>query len=380
MNKIRIAIIGCGYWGHNLARNFAELENAELVAVCDFNLNALARIKRRFPSAELMHDYRQVFGSSRIDAVVIATPVSTHYPLALQALRAQKHVLVEQPLATSSRQATDLLEVAEKHHVVLMVDQTFVYTAAVRHMKALVVSGEMGDLLYFDSARISLGVVQSETNVVWDLAPHDFSIMDYLFSERPIAISAVGVRHCGHAFENMAYVTAYFASKLIAHFHVNWLAPVKVRQIILGGTKKTTVYDDLESTEKLRIYDTGILMDPIGDARKQKGGYRNGDIVVPNLDTTEALRIMAGEFIQSITQKKNSVSDGSAGYRVVRLLQAAQRSMELHGELIELADLSACRRSRTESPPSLDITGSSTTQINPLAYRLVTPGGNNEPN
>jgi predicted dehydrogenase len=339
MSKIRVAIVGCGYWGQNLIRNFAELGDVEVATVCDFNLNALARTKRRYPAVDLEQDYQAILSDSRIDAVVIATPVSTHYPFARRALMAGKHVLVEKPLATSTQQVVDLVELAEKHKRTLMVDHTFIYTGAVRHMRSMVDAGEIGNLLYFDSVRISLGLVQSDINVLWDLAPHDFSIMDYLCSQDPVSVSATGTKHLRCPFESIAFVIAHFDGKMIAHFHLNWLAPVKVRKTLVGGSKKLIAYDDMETVEKVRIYDKGISVIQDPECReKMLAGYRNGDMVAPNLDTSEALRLMAREFIESIVQKRPPLSDGYAGYRVVRLLEAAQRSMELGGQPVDLID------------------------------------------
>jgi predicted dehydrogenase len=348
MSKVRIAVVGCGYWGQNLIRNFADLDNAELAAVCDFNLNALARVKRRYPAVALKNNYVDVLADSRIHAVVIATPVSTHYQFAKQALLAGKHVLVEKPLATSTRHVQDLIDLSEKHNRTLMVDHTFIYTGAVRQMKALIDAGEVGDLLYFDSIRISLGLVQSDINVIWDLAPHDFSIMDYLCSDEPVSVSATAVKHLGCPFENMAYVTARFDGNLIAHFHLNWLAPVKVRKTLMGGTKKMIAYDDMETSEKVRVYDKGITMThDIERREKLLAGYRNGNMLVPQLDNSEALRLMATEFVESIRQKRQPLSDGYAGYRVVRLLEAAQKSLELKGQPVELRNPVLPARSAT---------------------------------
>jgi predicted dehydrogenase len=346
MSRLRVAVVGCGYWGQNLIRNFTDLADVEVSVVCDFNLNALARTKRRYPAVELKHDLRQVLNDSRIDAVVIATPGSTHYPFARQALRARKHVLVEKPMATSTEQVLELMELADTHNRILMVDHTFVYTSAVREIRALITAGELGDLMYFDSVRISLGLVQSDINVIWDLAPHDFSIMDYLCNEDPIAISAVGAKHLDCPFENIAYVNAYFCSKMIAHCHLNWLAPVKVRKTLVGGTRKMIVYDDLETAQKVRVYDKGIMINHALERREQiLAGYRDGDMVAPNLDTCEALHLVARDFVDSIRQDRLPISDGHAGYRVVRLLEAAQRSMELGGQPIELATSVIPRRS-----------------------------------
>jgi predicted dehydrogenase len=243
-----------------------------------------------------------------------------------------------------------LIELAEKQGKTLMVDHTFLYTGAVRRIRSLIDAGELGDLLYFDSVRISLGLVQSDINVIWDLGPHDFSIMDYLCKQDPVSISATGMKHLGCPFENIAYVTAHFDGNMIAHFHLNWLAPVKVRETLIGGTRKMIAYDDMETSEKVRVYDKGITMnhDP-EDREKLLAGYRNGDVFVPNLDTTEALHLVAQEFVDSIVQERPPVSDGYAGYRVVRLLEAAQQSMELNGHPIKLSPPS--RHAGVQAPP-----------------------------
>ena len=346
MSRIRIAVVGCGYWGQNLIRNFSDIPDVDVTAVCDFNLNALARVKRRYPSIELRQDYQQILADWRIHAVVIATPVATHYSFAERALRAGKHVLVEQPLATSSRQALALMELADKHGRTLMVDHTFVYTGAVRQIKALVDARELGDLLYFDSVRISLGMVQSDTNVVWDLAPHDFSMLDHLCSKQPVAVSAIGTKSLGHPFENIAYLAADFEGQMSAHIHVNWLAPVKVRKTLIGGTKRTVVYDDMEPVEKVRMYDNAFPeRDDLDPSGYWTAGHRSAGMFAPILDTTEALSLMAREFVDSITDKRLPISDGYAGYRVVRLLEAAQQSLQQDGRTIEVADAFGLRKS-----------------------------------
>jgi len=339
MPTVRVGVVGYGYWGQNLVRNFWELDEVELSAVCDANSASLKRIHRRYPTIEGVTDFEELLCNPRIDAVVLATPVSTHYDFARRALLAGKHVLVEKPMTTRSSEAIDLIELAEKQGKTLMVDHTFLYTSAVRRIKSLIEKDEIGDLLYFDSVRINLGLVQSDINVLWDLAPHDFAIMDHICDREPISISAIGVNHLGCPYENMAYVTVRFNShsNLLAHFHVNWLAPVKIRQTLIGGSKKMIVYDDMEQTEKVKLYDRGISVNPDPEQRTRLlTGYRNGDVLAPNLDTSEALRLMAKEFISSINEKRNPLTDGRAGYRVVRLLEAAQQSMELSGREIEL--------------------------------------------
>lgn len=351
MGKIKIAIVGCGYWGQNLIRNFSELADVEVAAVCDFNRNALARVKRRNPFIELKQDYQQILSDWRIQAVVIATPVATHYSFAQRALCAGKHVLVEQPLATSTQQALELVDLADKFGRTLMVDHTFIYTGAVRHIKSLIDAQELGTLLYFDSVRISLGLVQSDTNVIWDLAPHDFAILDHLCSEQPVAVSTMAAKSLGHPFENIAYLTTYFEGRLIAHIHVNWLAPVKVRKTLVGGTRKTIEYNDMEPVEKVRIYDSAV---PTNNDLEPSGywlaGHREVGMFAPVLDTSEALSLMAREFVDSITHRRLPISDGHAGYRVVRLLEAAQRALQQPGCAVEVTDTFGLRQS---SPSSL---------------------------
>ncbi len=340
MPNLRVALVGCGYWGQNLLRNFSEVEGAEVTMVCDFDANILARAKRRYPTIQTTQSYNEVLASSNVDAVVVATPVSTHYQYARQALQADKHVLVEKPLAQSTTQIMDLIELSERMGKTLMVDHTFLYTGAVRRMKAMVDSGEIGQLLYFDSVRISLGLVQSDINVLWDLGPHDLSIMDHLCQREPVAISATGVKHLHTPYENIAYVTIQFPGNLIAHLHLNWLAPVKVRRTLVGGSKKMIVYDDMENSEKIKVYDKGIVQTHDPDRRqKMLTGYRNGDMTAPQLETTEALRAMAREFVCSIAEQRPPLTDGHAGYRVVRMLEAAQRSIEENGRLVVLKEM-----------------------------------------
>lgn len=337
MSTVKVGIIGCGYWGQNLIRNFSEVDGGELKTVCDLEEQALKRVQRRFPTVHLTQSFEDILADPGIDAVVIATPISTHYSYAQQALLAGKHVLVEKPMATSAALVQDLMETASQAKRKLMVDHTFLYTSAVRKMKQLIDAGDIGDLLYFDSIRINLGLVQSDTNVLWDLGPHDFSIMDYLCDLEPRSVSATAVKHLHCPYEDVAYVTVRFANNLIAHFHLNWLSPVKVRTTIVGGSKKMIVYDDMQGSEKIKIYDRGITAthDPMRRERMLTG-YRNGDILVPNLETTEALRLMAQEFVNSIQEDRHPLTDAASAYRVVRLLEGAQRSIEQSGREIDL--------------------------------------------
>jgi predicted dehydrogenase len=342
MSVTTIGVIGCGYWGPNLLRNFAENEAARLRWMCDLDEKRLEAMGRRYPSAETTRDYRRMLADTELSAIVIATPVATHYNFAREALSAGKHVLIEKPLTASMREAEELIELAERERLTLMVDHTFVYTGAVRKIKEIVESGELGELLYFDSTRINLGLFQRDINVVWDLAPHDLSIMDYIIGRQPIALSATGSCHIERGIENIAYVMLKFTDEFIAHFHFNWLSPVKVRRTLIAGSRKMVVYDDIEPTEKIRVYDSGVTTNRSGGemdreiAYKTLISYRTGDVWVPKLDSTEALRYVCQEFLDAIKEERRPLTDGQAGSRVVRLLAAAQRSINEGGRLIEL--------------------------------------------
>jgi predicted dehydrogenase len=330
---IRLAMIGVGYWGPNLIRNFSDLDDAQVVGCSDLSQDRLNKIAKRYPSVKCTQHYEDLLADPDVDAVVIATPVSTHYPIAKAALEAGKHVMIEKPLADSSEHALDLIETAERVGRILMVDHTFIYTSAVRKMRELIDSGELGDILYFDSVRVNLGLFQRDINVIWDLAPHDLSIMDYLLRAEPIAVSAIGASHAGNDIANIAYMTLRFANNIIAHFHVNWLAPVKIRQTLLGCSRKMVVYDDVEPTDKIRVYDKGIVVNG-GNGN----GSRTGDVLIPKIDTTEALLRVAQEFVSSINENRTPLTDGVAGYRVVRYLEAAQRSLENNGREVLLEE------------------------------------------
>jgi predicted dehydrogenase len=336
MPNVRVGLIGCGYWGPNLIRNFNEVDNAAMVACSDLSADRLGKMQKRYPGIATTQNYEDLLRDPNIDAVVIATPVSTHYPIARQALEHGKHVMIEKPIAGTSAQALDLIERAERSKRSLMVDHTFIYTSAVRKIREMIDSGELGDILYFDSVRVNLGLFQRDINVIWDLAPHDLSIMDYLLRSNPVAITAVGASHAGNNLANIAYLTLTFPNNLLAHFHVNWLAPVKLRMTLIGGSKKMVVYDDVEVTEKVRLYDKGLIIN--GNPEKQYEAlinYRIGDVLIPKLEATEALSHAAREFVSSIIEGRKPLTDGVAGYRVVRLLEAAQASLEKGGQPVE---------------------------------------------
>jgi len=340
MTTTKIGVIGCGYWGPNLLRNFAENEAAQLRWICDLDEDRLNAMGRRYPVAQTTSDYRRLLDDDELDAVAVVTPVATHFAIAKEFLRAGKHVLIEKPLTAGVAEAEELIELAEVNKRTLMVDHTFVYTGAVRKMKEIVSSGELGDLLYFDSVRINLGLFQRDINVLWDLAPHDLSIMDYLIERQPEGLSAIGSCHIEAGIENIAYLIMKFPDDFIAHFHFNWLAPVKIRHTLIAGSSKMILYDDIEPTEKVRIYDKGVTANRVGDREADYQtlvSYRTGDVWAPKLDTTEALRYVAAEFLDSIRLGRPPLTDGRAGLRVVRLLEAAQQSIKNGGQFTLLS-------------------------------------------
>jgi predicted dehydrogenase len=334
---VRVGIIGYGYWGPNIVRNFWEATGSQVVAVSDRRAQRLAQMQARYPSIAVTADCNEVFADPSIDAVAIVTPVSTHFDLAIEALRAGKHVLVAKPLAASSEQAVQLIETAEERGRVLMVDHTFLYTGAVRKIKELIDSNGLGRLYYYDSIRVNLGLFQHDVNVLWDLAAHDLSIMDYLLDRRPVAVAATGAAHIPGQPVNMAYLTCHFDDNVLAHLHVNWLAPVKVRRTLIGGDRQMIVYDDLEPSEKVKVYNKGIL---IGDGPERVYeslvGYRTGDMWAPQVSLTEGLRVEAQHFLDCIRSGERPLTDGEAGLRVVRILEAATQSLAQRGTPVEL--------------------------------------------
>jgi predicted dehydrogenase len=334
--SITVGVIGCGYWGPNLLRNFAENEAARLRWMCDLDPKRLGKVARRYPSAETTRDYKRLINDPQLDAVVISSPVATHFQFA------GKHVLVEKPFTTSAAEAERLVELAERYNLRLMVDHTFVYTGAVRKIKEIVQNGELGELLYFDSTRINLGIFQHDINVVWDLAPHDLSIMDFIIDRQPEALTATGSCHIEQGIENIAYVMLRFPDPFIAHFHFNWLSPVKIRHTLIAGSRKMVVYDDIEPTEKIRVYDKGVTTNHRAENGHKEAAYetlvsyRTGDVWVPKLDQTEALHYVCEEFLSAIREGRRPLTDGLSGLRVVRLLEAAQQSINRGGQLIKL--------------------------------------------
>jgi predicted dehydrogenase len=329
---IRIAVIGYGYWGPNLVRNFAETKGAEVVWCADSRPQRRALAQQRYPGLRVTDNPEDIFRDPQVDAVVIATPVSTHFPLAKRALECRKHVLIEKPMTRSSGEAEELIALAQRNGLQLMVDHTFIYTGAVRKVGEIIARSDLGDLYYFDSVRVNLGLFQHDTDVLWDLAPHDLSILAHLIPEPPKFVSAIGSDHTGSGMADMAYMTIQYANSLIAHFHVNWLSPVKVRQILIGGTRKMLVYDDMEPSEKVRVYDCGITVTTPEGIYKTLVDYRTGDMWAPKLEIREALAALCEHFVDCIASGKKPVSDGAAGLAVVRILEAASRSLAAQGQ------------------------------------------------
>jgi predicted dehydrogenase len=308
-----------------------------VVAISDRRPEALARAGPLYPGAKLTDDYRELLSDPAVDAVAIATPVEAHFPIAMAALRAGKHVWIEKPMCQSSEQAARLIDESLRRHLVLLVDHTFIYTSAVRKIAEMIGKGELGDLYYYDSVRVNLGLFQRDVNVIWDLAVHDFAILVYLLGQLPGAISANGASHLPGAPENIAYITLFFGSGMLAHLNVNWLAPVKVRQTMIAGSRRMILFNDLEPSEKVKVYDRGVILNGgTEQVYRMMVDYRTGDMWAPHLSTTEALRTEADHFVACIDGGLDPITGGTMGLRVVELIEAANRSMRQRGQPIEI--------------------------------------------
>ena len=332
---IRVGVIGYGYWGPNIVRNLQGLESTRVEMVCDSNASALARVRKAYPGIKTVTDSRELIASPDVDAVAVITPVWTHYELAKAALEDGKHVFIEKPFTSNSDQARELIDLAERKRLKIMVDHTFLFTGAVRKIKELVDSGSLGDLYYYDSLRVNLGLFQHDVSVIWDLAPHDLSIMDYLIKGEPEAVVATGERHL-NGVEDVAYMTVYFPNNVIAHINVNWLSPVKIRTTLIGGQKKMVVWNDLVADEKIRVYDRGVNISSGEGIRNLLVSYRSGDMWAPRVENLEALQIELKYFAECIVKNETPFNDGLAGLRVVDMLEAAESSIQKRGELVRL--------------------------------------------
>jgi predicted dehydrogenase len=332
---INMGVIGYGYWGPNIVRNFNGLEETRVLSICDGNQAAMKRARKSYPLIAVTDDPNSVLTSPEIDAVAVITPVSTHYELAKKALENGKHVFVEKPFTTTVAQAEELIELADKKKLTIMVDHTFIFTGAVRKIKQLIDEKVLGELYYYDSVRVNLGLFQHDINVIWDLAPHDFAVMDFLLSDKPFAIAASAKAHVSN-MEDTAYVTVHFHNNLIAHFNVNWLSPVKVRTTLIGGEKKMLVWNDVEPDEKIRIYDKGVEVSSTEDKYKMLVNYRSGDMYAPRVEQVEALRVEAEYFERCVKANETPINDGHAGLRVVRMLEACSVSLQKNGRAVTL--------------------------------------------
>lgn len=332
---VRLGVIGYGYWGPNIVRNASMLQNCDLVSICDKSENALQRAGRLYPGVRMTADFNEILRSPDIDAVAVVTPVWTHFELAKAALENGKHVFVEKPFTSTPAQAEELIELAERKNLKIMVDHTFLFGGAVRKIREIVDAGTLGPLYYFDSTRVNLGLFQHDVSVIWDLAPHDLSIMDYLIGEKPEALVATGGNHL-NGLADMAFITIYFPNKVIAHVNVNWLSPVKVRTTLIGGKDKMLVWNDLEADEKIKVYDKGVEIKNGTGVYDLLVSYRSGDVWSPRCDQTEALKFELDYFVKCIQNDETPINDGLAGLRVVQMLDAAEKSLKERGKIVSL--------------------------------------------
>jgi predicted dehydrogenase len=334
---IRVGIVGLGYWGPNLVRNFNTCARTALACLCDSDPARLAAVGTQYPAAARTGDFAELLGDPSIDAVAVATPVATHHDLVKAALQAGKHVLIEKPLAASAPEAAELVTLAADLGRVLLVDHVFLYSPSVRNMAELIASGEVGDLLFFDSVRINLGLFQHDVNVLWDLAPHDLSIIDHLIGREPLSVVAVGGTHADHRREDLAYLHLDYGDHVLASVHVNWLSPVKVRHFLVGGSRRSLLYNELDISERLKVYDRGIDVSKDPDGKRQVMiSYRSGDVLSPRLESTEPLLNLVEHFADCIEQGTEPISGPAQGLRIVRTLEAAQRSLSQGGTRVRM--------------------------------------------
>lgn len=329
--QVNVAVIGCGYWGPNLIRNFSQTQNARLYACCDLDNSRLQTIKKQYPSVKITSDCNELFNDSNVDAVVIATPISTHFKIAKEALEHGKHVLIEKPLANSVKEAAELVKIAAQNKKILMVGHTFEYSPPVNKLKEIINSGEIGDIYYLDSFRVNLGLFQPDKSVIWDLAPHDLSIILYLLGKKPKSVSAYGKGYVKGHIEDVAYILIKFDNNIMAHLHVSWLAPCKLRRTTIVGNKKMIVYDDIEPEEKIKVYDKGVSISH-EEVSKLPYLYRTGDIYIPKVSGKEPLSIECAHFIECILENKKPRSSGEVGLEVVKILEAAEESIKNSGK------------------------------------------------
>jgi len=332
---MKVGVIGLGYWGPNLVRNFLANPEVESVTACDIKPERLEAIGSKMPAVNLTTNCNDLYKGD-FDIIAIATPVNSHYKFAKESLEAGKHIWVEKPFTSTSQQAEELVELAEKKNLKIFVDHTFIYTGAVKKIKEIAEEGELGKIIYFDSVRVNLGLFQHDVNVIWDLAPHDLSIMKYVLSDKKIvAVSAHGIANY-YDHENIAHLSVYFENNCFAHFHVNWTSPVKIRRMIIGGDKKMIVFDDMENMEKIKLYDSHIEVESPESIHEMLVQYRTGDMYSPKVVQTEALALGVQEFIDAIKEDRQPLTNGVDGLEVVKILEAADKSIKNRGEVVEI--------------------------------------------
>lgn len=336
---MKIAVIGCGYWGNHLLRNFYQSDLWQLVAACDTDGKQLNKTKNSFPNIITSTNLDDILNIEGLDAIAISTPVFSHYQIAKKALEKGIHTWIEKPITAEVKQAEELIKIAKENIAIINVDHTYIYTPAVQKIKELINNGEIGEILYYDSVRINLGLFQHDVNVIWDLAPHDISILNYLIGKEPVAVSASGssvIKYNNKDLESIAYITLHYADSTIAHLHVNWLSPVKIRQIIIGGSKKMITFDDMAMSEKIKVYDTGVKLQEREDIYETLVQYRIGDMYSPALANKEALKEEVDHFYQSIKNNKNTETNGESGLAVVKIIEAANKSLKNGGVKVDL--------------------------------------------
>ena len=331
---LRIGVIGYGYWGPNIVRNFYSNAGSEVTMVCDMNQQTLKKVKNTYQQINVTSDIDELINHREVDAIAIATPVFTHHEFAKKALEAGKSVFMEKPFTYTVAEAEDLVELAAKKNLKLMVDHTFLYTGAVRKIRQLINEDVLGKIYYFDSSRVNLGLFQHDVNVIWDLAPHDISIMNYVIDEKPQAVVATGVGHFGRGLADVAYLTFYYNNNIIAHINVNWLSPVKVRTTLIGGEKKMLVWNDIEPDEKIKVYDKGVQIKTTEGKYNLLVDYRWGDMWAPKVEQTEALKLMAEKFVNYVRNGETIINDGIAGLNNVKMLEAANKSLDNKGAMV----------------------------------------------
>src|SRR5271156_482003 len=334
-SMIRFGVIGYGYWGPNIVRNFHGQDGSHVVAVCDKNPKSLQRVQQAYPDIRTTDECKDLLTATNVDVIAVVTPVWTHYELAKAALENGKHVFVEKPFTTTTAQAEELIELAERKNLKIMVDHTFLFTGAVKRIRSFIDDGTLGKLYYYDSTRVNLGLFQHDVNVIWDLAPHDLSIMDYVIAEKPEAVVATGQGHL-NGIANIAFLTLYYPNNVIGHINVNWLSPVKVRTTLIGGEKKMLVWNDIEVDEKIKLYDKGVQMGSAEGVYQMLVSYRTGDMWAPKVEQVEALKVEAAYFVDCILNNKTPFNDGLAGLRIVKMLAAADESLKQKGKIIQL--------------------------------------------